>query len=174
MILKLRVRNSAKNIEGLVSTFLVVQPCRICLQCRRTKRLGLDAWVRKIPWRRKWQPTPVFLLGKSYTQRNLMGYSLSGPKGVRYESLNYNFMVIDSPEIDIVEVPFQFLSFEHFSYLFQLALTFPALRSSNHRSIHEFYCLKSYLALALALFLLYFGGNVMWERVRVSIFFFLI
>ena len=31
---------------------------RICLQCRRC---GFDPWVRKLPWRRKWQPTPVFL-----------------------------------------------------------------------------------------------------------------
>ena len=29
-------------------------------QCRRWKRFGLDPWVRKIPWRRAWQPTPVF------------------------------------------------------------------------------------------------------------------
>ena len=45
---------------------------RICLQWRR---LGLDAWVRKIPWRRKWQPTPVFLPGKSHGQRSLAVYS---------------------------------------------------------------------------------------------------
>ena len=32
-------------------------------RCRRCKRWGFDPWVRKIPWRRKWQPTPVFLLG---------------------------------------------------------------------------------------------------------------
>ena len=32
-------------------------------------------WVGKAPWRRKWQPTPVFLLGKSHGQRTLMGYS---------------------------------------------------------------------------------------------------
>ena len=32
-------------------------------------------WVRKIPWRRKWQPTPVFLPGKSHGQRSLAGYS---------------------------------------------------------------------------------------------------
>ena len=30
---------------------------------------------RKIPWRRKWQPTPVFLSGKSHAQRSLVGYS---------------------------------------------------------------------------------------------------
>ena len=34
-------------------------------QCRRCKRYGFDPWVRKIPWRRKWQPIPVFLLGNS-------------------------------------------------------------------------------------------------------------
>ena len=32
--------------------------------------------VRMIPWRRKWQPTPVFLPGKSHRQRSLVGYSL--------------------------------------------------------------------------------------------------
>ena len=32
---------------------------------------GFDLWVRKIPWRRKRQPTPVFLPGKSHGQRSL-------------------------------------------------------------------------------------------------------
>ena len=39
------------------------------------KRCGFDPWVRKIPWRRKWQPTPVFLPGESHEKRNLGGYS---------------------------------------------------------------------------------------------------
>ena len=43
-------------------------------QCRRHKRLGFDPWVRKIPWRRKWQPTPVFLPEESHGQRSLVGY----------------------------------------------------------------------------------------------------
>ena len=34
-------------------------------QCKRCKRYGFNPWVRKIPWRRKWHPTPVFLPGKS-------------------------------------------------------------------------------------------------------------
>jgi len=34
-------------------------------RCRRCRRLGFDPWVRKIPWRRKWQLTPVFLPGES-------------------------------------------------------------------------------------------------------------
>ena len=50
---------------------------RICLQGRRHR---FDPWVRKIPWRRKWQPTPVFLPGKSHGQRSLVGYSTWGLK----------------------------------------------------------------------------------------------
>ena len=44
-------------------------------QCRRQKRLGFNLWVRKIPCRRAWQPTPVSLPGKSHVQRSLAGYS---------------------------------------------------------------------------------------------------
>ena len=44
-------------------------------QCRRYKRHGFNPWVRKIPWSRKWQPTPVFLPGKSHGQGSLAGYS---------------------------------------------------------------------------------------------------
>ena len=36
--------------------------------------------VRKIPWRRAWQPTPVFLLGESHGQRSLVSYSPRGHK----------------------------------------------------------------------------------------------
>ena len=39
------------------------------------KRHGFDPWVRKMPWRRKWQPTPVFLPGESHGQRSLVDYS---------------------------------------------------------------------------------------------------
>ena len=34
---------------------------------------GFDPWVRKIPWRREWPPTPVFLPGESHGQRSLVG-----------------------------------------------------------------------------------------------------
>ena len=49
-------------------------------QCRRHKRCGFDPWVRKIPWKRKWQPTPVFLPKEFCGQRILVGYSLQGRK----------------------------------------------------------------------------------------------
>jgi len=42
---------------------------------RRCKRLGFNPWVRKTPWRRAWQPTPVFLPGESHGQRRLAGDS---------------------------------------------------------------------------------------------------
>ena len=41
---------------------------------------AFDPWVRKIHWSRKWQPTPVFLPGKSHGQRSLAGYSPWGCK----------------------------------------------------------------------------------------------
>jgi len=40
-----------------------------------SSRHGFKPWVGKIPWRRKWQPTSVFLPGKSHGQRSLEGYS---------------------------------------------------------------------------------------------------
>ena len=45
---------------------------RVCLQCRRPR---FNPWIGKIPWRRPWQPTPVFLPGESHEQRSLAGYS---------------------------------------------------------------------------------------------------
>ena len=39
-------------------------------------RRGLDPWVKKIPWNRKWQVTPVFLPGKFHGQRGLAGYCM--------------------------------------------------------------------------------------------------
>ena len=50
----------------------VKNPPSDACHCRRHR---FDSWVMKIPWRRKWQPTPVFLPGKSHGQRSLMGYS---------------------------------------------------------------------------------------------------
>ena len=49
-------------------------------QCRRCKIHGFNPWVGKVFWRRKWQPIPVFLPGKSHGQRSLAGYSPWGCK----------------------------------------------------------------------------------------------
>jgi len=47
---------------------------------RKNWRPGFDSWVGKILWRRKWQPTPALLPGKSHGWRNLIGYSPWGHK----------------------------------------------------------------------------------------------
>ena len=47
---------------------------------RRCKRCRADPWVGKIPWRRAWQPTPVFLPVESHGQSSLAGYSPRGCK----------------------------------------------------------------------------------------------
>ena len=51
-------------------------------QCRSC---GLSPWVRKIPWRRKWQPARVLLLGESPGQRSLGCYGPWGHKSVVYD-----------------------------------------------------------------------------------------
>ena len=52
------------------------------LQCRRNR---IKPWMGKIPWRRKWQSTPVFLPGKSHGQKSLAGYRPWGCKRVRHD-----------------------------------------------------------------------------------------
>ena len=44
-------------------------------QCRRP---GLGPWIGKIPWRREWQPTPVFLPGEFHGQRSLVDHTVRG------------------------------------------------------------------------------------------------
>ena len=55
----------------------MAQMVRICLQCRRP---GLNPCVGKIPWRRKWQLTPIFLPGESHGQRSLASHNPGGHK----------------------------------------------------------------------------------------------
>ena len=49
-------------------------------QCRRHKRCHFDPWCRKMPWKRAWQPTAVFLPGESQGERSLVGYGSWGCK----------------------------------------------------------------------------------------------
>ena len=47
----------------------------LACQCRKHNRHGFYLWVRKMPWRREWLPTPQFLPGESHGQRSLVSYS---------------------------------------------------------------------------------------------------
>ena len=62
---------------------------RICLQCGRP---GFDPWVGKIPWRRAWQPTPVFLPGESPRTEEPGGLQSIGFQRVRHGWVNKNTM----------------------------------------------------------------------------------
>ena len=65
--------------RGLLGLFAEASPLYFPGGARR-KRCGFDPWVWKIPWRRAWQPTPVFLPGESHGQRSLVDYSPWGCK----------------------------------------------------------------------------------------------
>ena len=70
----------SRVVEKLLYTYIwgfpgssVVKKKKISLQRRRCKRCGFNPWVEKIPWRRQWLPTPVFLPGEFHEQRSLVG-----------------------------------------------------------------------------------------------------
>ena len=67
------------NSYSVPDAFLGAAAC----QCRRHR---LDRWSGKIPWRRKWQPTPVFLLGEPHGQR-----SLEGPWGHKGSDMTHDW-----------------------------------------------------------------------------------
>ena len=66
---------SSKKSLSLPSLACWLRWWRTCLQCGRPK---FDPWVRRIPWRREWLPTLVFLPGEFCGQRNLVGHGLWG------------------------------------------------------------------------------------------------
>ena len=65
----------------------------------RYRRHRFGPWVGKIPWRRKWQPTPVLLPGESHGGRSLVGYSPWGRKeSDTTERLHFHFSLKGRPE----------------------------------------------------------------------------
>ena len=66
--------SGASLVAETVKNLPTVQEIWVC------RRLRFSPWIRKIPWRRAWQPTPVSLPGKSFGQRNPVGCSQWGHK----------------------------------------------------------------------------------------------
>ena len=59
-----------------------------------------DPWLRNIPWKKKWQPTSVFLPGESHGQRSLVGYSPWGCKQLDMtEQLTTAFFLLSLQEV---------------------------------------------------------------------------
>ena len=94
---KMAFHRSSKNLETNLGKRGLPWWCRwqsICLQRRRP---GFDPWVGKIPWRRKWQPTPVFLPGESHGRRSLIGYRPWGAKS--QTRLHFHFLSLSREKI---------------------------------------------------------------------------
>ena len=76
-------RKSCSNLLLLHYLYhcIIFMPPRWCFgkesacQCRRCR---FNPWVRRKPWRREWQPTPVFLPGESHGERSLAGATVHG------------------------------------------------------------------------------------------------
>ena len=69
-------------------------PC----QCWSCSRLRFNPWVGEIAWKRRWQPTPEFLSGKSHEQRRLVGYQESDMTE-RLSTYMYNLPIYPSPQL---------------------------------------------------------------------------
>ena len=72
---------------------------------RKCERPRFDLWVKNITWKMKWQPTPVFLPGKSHGQRRLADYSSWGGKETdTTERLTHflRFQNLDRPSVPAV------------------------------------------------------------------------
>ena len=90
------------------------------------QRPGFDPWVGKIPWRRKWQPTPVFLPGKSHGPRSLIGYRPWGRKESDTTSLSLSLYLLyrDWLFITVLQtVPTYWLETANINYLLYLQIT---------------------------------------------------
>ena len=104
------------------------------------RRCRFDPWVRKIPWRRKWLPSPMFSQGKSHGGSSLVSYSLCGCKSVGHDLAtkhwlwNKSFTYI-SPEIQI-HTEGKVLSYTHPPIL--------TLLNSHHRSAGSGFCVFSH------------------------------
>ena len=63
---------NSRVMSAAQKSSMVAQRLSICLQRRSCRRCGFDPWVGKIPWRRAWQPTSVFLPGESHEEGSLL------------------------------------------------------------------------------------------------------
>ena len=74
-LLSLKKEGRSDTNRNVVRASPLAQQSRIHLQCRRHGLLRLGPWVGKIPWRRAWQPNPVFFPGDFQGQRILVDCS---------------------------------------------------------------------------------------------------
>ena len=115
--------------------FLVAQGYSIRLQCKGHRRCRLDPWVRKIPWKRAWQPMPVFLPGESHEQRCLLGDN-QGFQRVGHDWSDYACM--NTPIVNI----YLLKSFVEIQLIYHVGLVSTAQQSD---SIYMCVCVYMYI-----------------------------
>ena len=109
----------------------------ICLECGRP---GFDPWVGKIPWRRKWQPTPVLLPGESHGGRSLVCCSPWGHKEsdmterLHFTSDSYLYIF---QKVVITCFCLHF-SFPYFYNIIEASFSYQFINFKNHLYIHFF------------------------------------
>ena len=91
-------------------------------------RPGFDPWVRMIPWRRKWQPRPVFLPGKVHGQRSMANYSPLGlqPLDVT-QQLNHHHTIYHFLLTFILQLKRWSIILEVCMCMFQIHVMFPSV-----------------------------------------------
>ena len=129
------------DISGMKMLHLVVNIFHRCsssnesaCQCKRHRKCRFDPWMGKFPWSRKWQPTPIFLLGTSHGQRSLTGYRPWGRKELDTTEHTYMSLVLQKSSKTVLCVsleakpgscPKAALLFLHCSSLVSASLPFP-------------------------------------------------
>ena len=113
-------------------------------RCKDTGH-GFDPWVGKIPWRRAWQPAPVFLPGESHELRSLVGYSPEGHR-VEHDWAHIHMCVCIYIYIYIYHFlcVFTFQDFKEFTvyvFTFNYQGITPSLSGHYHGDILSDYCL---------------------------------
>ena len=110
------------------ASFGLVLISNVCLQCGRP---GFDPWVEKIPWRKKWQPTPVLLPGKFHGRRMLVGYS---PWGLKE---------LDTTErLHIIDIDLRIQLFSTKSDTKEMCKNVNQQHFSQRKVFFHFFCLK--------------------------------
>ena len=98
---------------GFPGGLVVKESFRQCRGC------GFNSWIGKIPWRRKWQPTPVFLPRKSQGQRNLVGCIPGGCKEsdtTGQLSLHAHNLFIIPIHLSFINMPIRYHLFSRFNF----------------------------------------------------------
>ena len=96
-------------------------------QCRSQKRHRYNPWVWKTPWKRKWQPTPVFLPGKFHRQKSLADYGPWGHSQIWLKWLRMdrqNFVIIDPKSTSPHSLLLFVLKCSIFTFLFKQSANF--------------------------------------------------